>query len=105
MECNSKSVSTRAIQSVYFSTNAKIAADCSLDTSPRALPLVKPGGVIFVSSNAAGRPAESFLSEVEQTVLVAKREILQKHFVPQPPDFPISRSEPAYLKAIWLRIK
>src|SRR5205823_4780099 len=70
-----------------------------------ALPLVKPGGVIFVSSNVAGWPAESFLSEVEQTVRVAKREILQKHFVPQPPDFPISRSEPGYLKAIWLRIK
>jgi len=24
--------------------------------------------------------------------------------VPQPPDFPVSRAEPAYLKTVWLRI-
>jgi hypothetical protein len=24
--------------------------------------------------------------------------------VPQPPDFPISREEPAYLKTFWVRV-
>jgi len=24
--------------------------------------------------------------------------------VPQPPDFPISREEPAYLKTVWVKV-
>ena len=28
----------------------------------------------------------------------------QQQYVPQPPDFPVSRSEPAYLKTVWLWI-
>jgi len=34
----------------------------------------------------------------------AKRKIVQQHYVPQPPDFPVHRDEPAYLKTVWLRI-
>ena len=34
----------------------------------------------------------------------AQRKIVQQHYVPQPPDFPISRAEPAYLKTVWLRV-
>jgi len=69
-----------------------------------ALPVLKPGGVLLASTNAADWPPEDFLADVDAAVRGAKRKILQRHFVPQPPDFPISRAEPAYLKTIWLRI-
>jgi len=29
---------------------------------------------------------------------------MNQHYVPQPPDFPVSRPDPAYLKTVWLRI-
>jgi len=69
-----------------------------------ALPLVKPGGVLFASTNAADWPPEKFLADVEKAIHSSRRKILQRHPVPQPPDFPISRAEPAYLKTVWLRI-
>ena len=69
-----------------------------------ALPLVKAGGILFASTNAADWPPEEFLADIEMAVHAAKRKILQRHYVPQPPDFPISRAEPAYLKTVWLRI-
>jgi 23S rRNA (cytosine1962-C5)-methyltransferase len=69
-----------------------------------ALPLVKPGGILFASTNAADWPPENFLADVDAAVHGAKRKILQRHYVPQPPDFPISRAEPAYLKTVWMRI-
>ena len=69
-----------------------------------ALPLVKAGGILFASTNAADWPPENFLADIEMAVHAAKRKILQRHYVPQPPDFPISRAEPAYLKTVWLRI-
>ena len=69
-----------------------------------ALPLVKPDGILFASTNAADWPPENFLADVEASVHAAKRKILQRHYVPQPPDFPISRAEPAYLKTVWLKI-
>src|SRR5271154_5496935 len=69
-----------------------------------ALPLVKPGGILFASTNAAEWPPENFLADVDAAVRGAQRKILQRHYVPQPPDFPVSRAEPAYLKTVWLRI-
>ena len=69
-----------------------------------ALPLVKPGGVLFASTNAADWPPEKFFADVEKAIHSSRRKILQRHHVPQPPDFPISRAEPAYLKTVWLRI-
>jgi 23S rRNA (cytosine1962-C5)-methyltransferase len=69
-----------------------------------ALPMLKPGGVLLASTNAANWPPENFLADVETAVRVAKRKIMQRHYVPQPPDFPISHAEPAYLKTVWLRI-
>jgi 23S rRNA (cytosine1962-C5)-methyltransferase len=70
-----------------------------------ALPLVKPGGILFASTNAADWPPENFLADVDAAVRGAKRKILQRHYVPQPPDFPVSRAEPAYLKTMWIRIQ
>ncbi|MDB6020183.1 MAG: Pseudouridine synthase, partial [Pedosphaera sp.] len=31
--------------------------------------------------------------------------ILQQHYAPQPPDFPVHRDEPAYLKTVWVRVR
>jgi 23S rRNA (cytosine1962-C5)-methyltransferase len=70
-----------------------------------ALPLLRTGGVLFASTNAADWPAEEFLAAVTKAIHAANRSILQQHYVPQPPDFPISRAEPAYLKTVWLRIE
>jgi 23S rRNA (cytosine1962-C5)-methyltransferase len=69
-----------------------------------ALPLIRPGGVLFASTNAADWPPEKFFADVEKAIHSSRRKILQRHHVPQPPDFPISRAEPAYLKTVWLRI-
>ena len=69
-----------------------------------ALPVLRPNGVLFASSNAARMPPEAFLEQITAAVRDAGRSLLQQHYVPQPPDFPISRAEPAYLKTVWLRI-
>jgi 23S rRNA (cytosine1962-C5)-methyltransferase len=68
------------------------------------LPVLKSDGILFCSTNAADWPPEKFLAEIEMAIFQSRRKILQQHYVPQPPDFPVSRSEPAYLKTVWLRL-
>ena len=70
-----------------------------------ALPLLRTGGVLLASTNAADWRPEEFLAEVDEAIRAATRRVLQRHYVPQPPDFPISRAEPAYLKTVWLRVE
>jgi 23S rRNA (cytosine1962-C5)-methyltransferase len=70
-----------------------------------ALGVLRPGGVLFASTNAAGFPPEKFVAEVERAVTKAGRSILQRLYVPQPPDFPVHRAEPAYLKTYWLKVR
>jgi 23S rRNA (cytosine1962-C5)-methyltransferase len=69
-----------------------------------ALQVLKPGGVLLASTNAAELLPENFLAQINAAVLGARRQITQQHYGPQPPDFPISRAAPAYLKTIWLRV-
>jgi len=69
-----------------------------------ALSLLKPRGVLFASSNAETWRAEQFLATVEQPIRSAGLQVLLKHYFPQPPDFPISRAEPGYLKTVWFQI-
>jgi 23S rRNA (cytosine1962-C5)-methyltransferase len=69
-----------------------------------ALPLLKAGGVLLASTNAARLVPESFLETVTAAIHGAGRKILRQHYVPQPPDFPVHREEPAYLKTVWLKI-
>jgi 23S rRNA (cytosine1962-C5)-methyltransferase len=69
-----------------------------------ALPLLRDGGILFASTNAADWPPERFLAGVARPIEAARRPILQRHYAPQPPDFPVARAEPAYLKTVWLRI-
>lgn len=69
-----------------------------------ALPLLKPEGVLLASTNAATLEPERFLEVIRETIRSRRRRVVQEHYVPQPPDFPISRAEPAYLKTVWLRV-
>jgi 23S rRNA (cytosine1962-C5)-methyltransferase len=69
-----------------------------------ALSLLKPGGVFLASTNATKFSAEEFLSAIHAAVAEGRRRVLQQHYSPQPPDFPITSAEPAYLKTAWLRI-
>jgi 23S rRNA (cytosine1962-C5)-methyltransferase len=71
----------------------------------KALPLLNTNGVLFCSSNASEWRPESFLMEIRQAIGKSGRGIRQEKYYPQPPDFPISREEPGYLKTVWLRVK
>ena len=70
-----------------------------------ALPLLKPSGVLLASTNAAGWKPEEFLGVLQSAIDHADRKIIECHYAPQPPDFPISREEPGYLKTFWLRVR
>jgi 23S rRNA (cytosine1962-C5)-methyltransferase len=69
-----------------------------------ALKVLKPGGVLFASSNAARWTPEDFVTSVRAAIAKSGRKILREQYVPQPPDFPIGKAEPAYLKTIWLKV-
>jgi 23S rRNA (cytosine1962-C5)-methyltransferase len=68
------------------------------------LPLLKSGGVILASTNAAKLEPEVFISNVTESITCAGRKIMRQHYAPQPPDFPVSREEPAYLKTLWMQV-
>ncbi|HEY3914663.1 MAG TPA: class I SAM-dependent methyltransferase [Verrucomicrobiae bacterium] len=68
-----------------------------------ALALVKPDGILFASTNAAQFGPEEFLGSISNAVERAGRRVTLQHYFPQPPDFPIERDEPGYLKTVWLR--
>lgn len=70
-----------------------------------ALPLLQPEGVLFASANAADWLPEQFLEQLGQAIQTANRRVMQEHYVPQPPDFPITRQERGYLKSVWLRVR
>lgn len=70
-----------------------------------ALPLLKTGGVLLASTNAATLEPEKFLQAIESAIHEGGRVVEQQHYVPQPPDFPITREEPGYLKTVWLRVR
>jgi 23S rRNA (cytosine1962-C5)-methyltransferase len=70
-----------------------------------ALPVLAPGGVLLACANAARLAPRDFLREIHAAVRAAGRAVLAEHWAPQPPDFPVSRAEPAHLKAVWLRVE
>jgi 23S rRNA (cytosine1962-C5)-methyltransferase len=67
-----------------------------------ALPLLKRGGILFASTNAAGFASEDFLETVDAAM--SGRRVVERHYAPQPPDYPIEHAEPAYLKTVWLKV-
>jgi 23S rRNA (cytosine1962-C5)-methyltransferase len=78
--------------------------DCG-ELAHAALSVLKPNGVLFASTNAAGLEPATFLEMVSGAVRASGRKIVQEHYVPQPPDFPVHREEPAYLKTVWMRVE
>jgi 23S rRNA (cytosine1962-C5)-methyltransferase len=68
-----------------------------------AIALLEPRGVLFASSNAADWSPAEFMSVVEQAFEKSGRKVDATHYVPEPADFPISRTEPGYLKTVWFR--
>jgi 23S rRNA (cytosine1962-C5)-methyltransferase len=69
-----------------------------------ALPLLAPDGVLFTSTNSAQMEPASFLDTVASAIVGSGRSVKRRHYVPQPPDFPVSSGEPAYLKTCWWRV-
>jgi 23S rRNA (cytosine1962-C5)-methyltransferase len=69
-----------------------------------ALPLLAPGGVLLACANTARLPAKDFVETLHSAVAAAGRRIEQELYVAQPPDFPVTREEPAHLKSMWLRV-
>jgi 23S rRNA (cytosine1962-C5)-methyltransferase len=68
------------------------------------LPLLLPDGILFCSTNAQKLDPENFLAVIKQSVEQGGRRVAEQLYAPQPPDFPVSKAEPAYLKTVWLRI-
>jgi 23S rRNA (cytosine1962-C5)-methyltransferase len=69
-----------------------------------ALPMLNRDGVLLACANAATWKPEEFLAVVESAIRHASRGIDGHQFAPQPPDFPITREEPGYLKTFWIKI-
>ncbi len=69
-----------------------------------ALGVLREGGLIFASNNTADWEPVSFLETLRLACGQAGRRIRHEHYAPQPPDFPVSRGEPAHLKTVWLRL-
>lgn len=69
-----------------------------------AIPLLQRGGVLLASTNAATLRPEEFIEMVMEGIGRSGRKVIQQLYVPQPPDYPISREEPAHLKTLWLRV-
>jgi len=69
-----------------------------------AAPVVAPGGLLFAATNAAELGPEKFLRQIHDALAGVGRRVVGEHYVPQPPDFPISRARPAHLKSVWLRL-
>lgn len=69
------------------------------------LPLLKKPGILFASTNSAELAPSDFLEIIRDATHTSRRKIVREHYVPQPADFPISRPEPAHLKAVWLALE
>ena len=69
-----------------------------------ATQLVRKGGMLLACSNAAGLPGKKFREDVRKGIRSGGRKIVRLFTAPQPPDFPETDEEPAYLKVSWLRL-
>jgi 23S rRNA (cytosine1962-C5)-methyltransferase len=68
-----------------------------------AFELLNPGGVLFASTNASRYDPEDFVHDMQSAAQEAGRKIKRMDYFPQPFDFPINKSEPAYLKTLWIK--
>ena len=70
-----------------------------------AVPLLRKPGVLLASANSLRWAPEKFLETVTSAIVTQGRRVARSHYQPQPPDFPVCREEPAYLKTVWLRVE
>jgi 23S rRNA (cytosine1962-C5)-methyltransferase len=70
-----------------------------------ALKVLRSGGTLLASTNAAGLEPESFVATVKAAIASVGRKVERERFIPQPPDFPVTREEPGYLKTFWVKVK
>ncbi len=70
-----------------------------------ALKVLQSGGTLLASTNAAGLEPELFVATVKAAIASAGRKVERERFIPQPPDFPVTREEPGYLKTFWVKVK
>lgn len=66
--------------------------------------VLAPGGTLLASTNAAEYLPERFLDDVKAGLLDAGHQSAASEFRPQPPDFPVTREEPGYLKTVWVTV-
>jgi 23S rRNA (cytosine1962-C5)-methyltransferase len=66
--------------------------------------LISSNGWLFASSNLADWKWEDFIKTIETAVRSGGRRITEKVMIPQPFDFPVSKTCPAHLKSIWLKL-
>ena len=67
--------------------------------------LLQEQGALFVATNAAAYAPERLVATVCAAVQRAGLSVVAQHYAPQPPDFPLSRAQPAHLKTLWLRLR
>ncbi len=70
-----------------------------------AIAVLRRGGVLLASSNAAQWPPADFQDTIESAAAVLGRRVTHRHYAPQPPDFPSHPDTPAHLKTLWLRLE
>lgn len=70
-----------------------------------ALGLLRRGGVLYCSCNAARLGEEEFEAMVRGAVADAGRNVERSKAPEQPEDFPATRETPGYLKQLWLRVR
>jgi 23S rRNA G2069 N7-methylase RlmK/C1962 C5-methylase RlmI len=66
--------------------------------------LVRNGGLLLACCNAAGLSNTKFREEVRRGIRKSGRKIVGSFSAMHPPDFPATKTEPAYLKVSWLRL-
>ena len=69
-----------------------------------ALSVLSSRGVLLSSTNAARVSADQFLRTLRDAIGSTGRRIVKELYIPQPPDFPVQRDEPAHLKTVWMRM-
>ena len=76
-----------------------------LDLEKLAMPLVKPGGTLFCSTNQRTLGAEKFEATLRDAAVQCDRQVVSMEFETLPFDFRVARQERAYLKTLWAALE
>lgn len=90
---------SRSKKSVLFLAKRDFAS-----LAKAATQLVRNGGMLLACCNAAGLPGKKFKEDVRRGIRFGGRKTVRSFDALQPPDFPATAKEPAYLKVSWLRL-